>query len=469
MRPLLPPANTSWMDYPNLDPVKLQQRKEAIYEAAPEHPVSDLLAWERVVIFSPHPDDEALGCGGLLHHLHRFEKEVHVVYLTDGAMSHPNSHKYSRDDRRRLREAEARTACGILGVPESHIHFLGLRDGEVPSEWDPAFAGVVFSLIQLVNPWEPDTFVVPWRRDPHEDHRAGWEICRAAVSHLAAPVRWVEYPVWMWEARNLVDLPRPDEMISWSLDVTEGLPIKERAIRAHRSQWDGVIDDDPGGFQLPEDMIARALRPREVYFVPPDKRYRSLDEAYFERVYHDRKDPWNFETSDYERAKYAVTLDALPDATYRRALEIGCSIGVLTQALAERCNAIVAVDTAESALETARERLRPSPNVDFRRMTVPAAFPEGQFDLIVVSEVGYYWSKGDLKTATLQIREALEPGGVLVLVHYTPYVPDYPLTGDEVHEAFAAELAQFDRIRESRYDRYRLDVWRKPGVRGQNG
>ena len=455
------------MDYPDLDPTALRQRKEEIYSEAPEHPISDLLAWQRVVIFSPHPDDESLGCGGLIHRLRSMDKEVHVVYLTDGGMSHPNSIRFSRADRVRLREGEAREACRILGIPDTHIHFMALPDGELPSEWDPSFAGIVFELLQLVQAWDPDTFVVPWRRDPHEDHRAAWEICRAAVNHLPQPVRWVEFPVWMWEARNIVDLPRPQEMIAWGLEVQENLPAKERAIRAHRSQCGEVIDD-PQGFRLPEEMVARSLRPREIYFVPPDKRYHSLEGDYFERIYREEVDPWNFSTSEYERAKYDVTLAALPDPFYRRALEIGCSIGVLTQRLARLCDAVVAVDPAERALASARERLGPTTKVDFRRMSVPTDFPEGRFDLIVISEVGYYWSKGDLKTAIDEVRGALEPGGVLLLVHYTPYVPDYPLTGDEVHDEFTRALNGFDRIRESRHDRYRLDVFRKHGTREQS-
>ena len=456
------------MDYPDLDPTAIRQRKEEIYSGTPVHPVSDLLAWQRVVIFSPHPDDESLGCGGLIHQLRSMDKEVHVVYLTDGSMSHPNSVSFSRADRVRLREGEARAACGILGVPEAYIHFMVLPDGELPSEWDPTFGGVVFDLLQLVQGWDPDTFVVPWRRDLHEDHRATWEICRAAVNHLPRPVRWVEYPVWMWEASNIVDLPRPQEMIAWALPVEQNLPAKERSIRAHVSQCREVIDD-PQGFRLSEEMIARALRPREIYFVPPDKRYHSLEGDYFDRIYREQEDPWNFETSDYEREKYAVTMAALPERTFPRALEIGCSIGVLTEQLASRCDVLVAVDPAERALVSARKRLGSAANVEFRRMSVPAEFPEGPFDLIVISEVGYYWSQGDLQTAIGKVQASLGPGGVLLLVHYTPYVPDYPLTGDEVHAAFTQGLRGFDRIQESRHERYRLDVFRKHGIRERSG
>ncbi|WP_116109109.1 PIG-L family deacetylase [Lewinella sp. IMCC34191] len=454
------------MDHPNLNPEEVQARKDQLYQQAPLHPASDLLAWSSTVIFSPHPDDESLGCGGLIRTLCDMDRMVRVVFVTDGAMSHPNSRKFPREARVDLRRAEAITACAHLGVPSDRVYFMSLRDGEVPSEWATDFPPAVFNLIQLVQGWEPDTFVVPWRRDPHEDHRATWEICRAAVNQFEQTIRWVEYPVWMWEAKNLVELPRSEEVIHWSLDISDKLVSKERAIRAHASQWDGVIDDDPTGFQLPESMIAKFIRSREIYFVPPDKRYRSLGSDYFDDVYRDRADPWNFETSDYEKAKYAATLEALPKRMFSRALEIGCSIGVLTNMLAEHCTHLLGVDPVAKALDVARSRLQGKDGVTFRQISIPDSFPEGKFDLILISEVGYYWSRGDLEKAIGHCRDALEVGGILLLVHYTPYVPDYPLTGDEVHDLFSQRLSGFDRLSQHRADRYRLDVWRKEGGHG---
>ena len=461
----MPSANIFWMRYSDNEDKRIEERKEKIYRTVPLQPRSDLLSWKHTVVFSPHPDDESLGCGGLIRLLRDLGQTVDIVFVTDGSMSHPKSTKYPAAARAAIRKKEATDACQILGVETNRIHFLDIPDGQVPSEWETRFTSVVFDIIQLVNPWRADTFLVPWRRDPHEDHRATWEVCRAAVNHLTTPVRWVEYPVWMWEANNAVDLPRPEEVISWAIDIEDKLGEKEAAIRAHLSQWKGVIDDDPDGFQLREEMIAHFLRPREIYFVPPDKRYRSVDEAYFDRIYANEADPWNFETSEYERKKYAATIAALPEARYRRAFEIGCSIGVLTELLAERCNYLLGVDTAEIPLLKASERLADRKGVHFEQMNVLDQFPTGTFDLIVLSEVGYYWSKGDLERAISRIQDALEPGGTLLLVHYTPYVPDYPLTGDEVHETFIRRLTGCHRVRENRADRYRLDVWKKEGAR----
>ncbi|GAB2700676.1 SAM-dependent methyltransferase [Mucilaginibacter koreensis] len=163
---------------------------------------------------------------------------------------------------------------------------------------------------------------------------------------------------------------------------------------------------------------------------------QSLPENYFNEVYHAHDDPWNFETSDYEREKYTATVNALPREKYENAFEIGCSIGVLSRMLADKCEKLLSVDVAEAPLVKARQRLQDKPQVTLQKMTVPNEFPEQEFDLVMMSEVGYYLSMPDLERLQQQIISHLKPGGQLMLVHWTPYVHDYPLTGDEVHESF---------------------------------
>ena len=188
----------------------------------------------------------------------------------------------------------------------------------------------------------------------------------------------------------------------------------------------------------------------------------SLPSGYFVDVYEARDDPWDFETSAYEAAKCDATLAALPRARYRHGLEIGCSIGVLTARLADRCDDLLAIDLVAAPLARARERCRDYLHVHFERMTVPQEFPVGTFDLIVVSEVGYYWSRADLDRARRRIIDGLEQGGHLLLVHWTPFVPDYPLTGDEVHEAFLASAGDDLRHRGGRREEsYRLDLFER--------
>lgn len=190
----------------------------------------------------------------------------------------------------------------------------------------------------------------------------------------------------------------------------------------------------------------------------------SLPASYFDAVYDAREDPWDFETSAYERGKYARTLAALPEPRFGRAFEVGCSIGVLTQALADRCDALLAVDVSEKALAKARVRCARLPQVRFARMAFPAERPPGPFDLILLSEVAYYWSLADLRSALDWCAGALAPGGALVLVHWTHPVHDYPLHGDTVHEeALARTAAKLDRQHAERHADYRLDVLVRSG------
>jgi SAM-dependent methyltransferase len=182
----------------------------------------------------------------------------------------------------------------------------------------------------------------------------------------------------------------------------------------------------------------------------------SLDADYFERLYCANDDPWSFRTSSYEAEKYARTIALLENAHYRSAFEIGCSVGVLTHLLAERADSLLSVDINERALAQARKRCRDRVNVRFERLVVPLEFPRGPFDLVVLSEVGYYWSDDDLALARERIAE-VAAGGTLELVHFLPKVEEYVRDGDAVHEAFLTD-ARFSGRRAYRAERYRIDV-----------
>ena len=191
----------------------------------------------------------------------------------------------------------------------------------------------------------------------------------------------------------------------------------------------------------------------------------TLKPDYFDEVYAANADPWGFETKPYEQAKYADTLASLPRGRYENVFEIGCSLGVLTAMLAPHCDRLLAVDGAEAPLIRARERCRSLPQVTLAQMQVPGQFPDERFDLILVSEVGYYWSPDDFARAQQEIVTHLTPGGQLMLVHWTPPVHDYPLTGDEVHEAFLngafLKTEGLKHLGGHRKETYRLDVLEK--------
>ena len=169
----------------------------------------------------------------------------------------------------------------------------------------------------------------------------------------------------------------------------------------------------------------------------------SLSAEYFRDVYASTADPFMLDSKWYERRKYALTMASLPKPQYRRALEPGCSIGVLTEQLAARCERVVSTDVVQSALDSARARVSGSTAVEFALWSLTddwSAQPEYTvpFDLIVVSEVGYYLDDHDLASAMNRAVEHLETGGTLVAAHWRHEVDEYPLSGDRVHEIIAA-------------------------------
>jgi len=159
---------------------------------------------------------------------------------------------------------------------------------------------------------------------------------------------------------------------------------------------------------------------------------------YFDALYASSEDPWSFTERWYERRKRALTIAALPHARYSRAFEIGCSIGTLTAELADRCDTLVSVDTAAAAVATARTRLIGVSNVELSVMNVPDQWPAGTFDLIVLSEVAYYFDENDLHGLLDVVVASLNPSGLLVACHWRHPVADYPLTGDKAHELIRA-------------------------------
>lgn len=171
----------------------------------------------------------------------------------------------------------------------------------------------------------------------------------------------------------------------------------------------------------------------------------------FEARYQEDPDPWDYERSDYEHAKYQATLAACGDGPFTRALELGGSIGVFTEMLAPRCRALVTVDVARTAAAMARRRLANFRQVRVIHGEIPDAVPDQKFDLIVASEILYYLPPADLDTTLGLIRARLVSGGRLVAVHWRPPGPERPFTAAEVHA------------------RLRDDPWLTPILRDEGG
>jgi cyclopropane fatty-acyl-phospholipid synthase-like methyltransferase len=185
---------------------------------------------------------------------------------------------------------------------------------------------------------------------------------------------------------------------------------------------------------------------------------QTLRPEYFDALYTADPDPWKFAASPYERGKYEITLDAMPKPRYRSALEVGCSIGVLTRSLASRCDTLIAIDAAQTPLLEARRRCADLPGVRFEHMFVPDQWPDGVFELILLSEVVYYLSRDDVGRLAAKVTNSLAQGGSVILVHWTG-LTNYPLSGDEAAALFIERIGPACVVdRADRYAEFRLDV-----------
>lgn len=179
----------------------------------------------------------------------------------------------------------------------------------------------------------------------------------------------------------------------------------------------------------------------------------------FEDRYRAERDPWGFTSDRYEQRKYAISVASLPSDRYRRCFEPGCSIGALTQRLARLADRVVAWDASASAVATARDRLAGETNVEIECAAIPEQWPVGSFDLIVLSEIGYYWDEGDLQPIIEQAHGSLETGGDLLAVHWLGHSPDHILHGTTVHHTLVRVLG--DPIIRHLESTFMLDVWER--------
>ena len=230
-------------------------------------PVADLsaMATRGLVVVAPHPDDESLGCGGLIAEARARGLPVRLVVVSDGCGSHPNSRLYPPERLRGLREDETRRAVGELGLAPEHVAFLRLPDAHVPSTGATAQAAAEV-IADAVRESEADAVFVTWRHDPHCDHTAAADIVGLARP-LIPDIRAYAYPVWGWTLPPEREVgPAPT---GFRLDVEAHRPAKRRAVAAHASQTTRLIADDPDGFRLSEAMVERLCGPYERFVELP--------------------------------------------------------------------------------------------------------------------------------------------------------------------------------------------------------
>ncbi len=152
-------------------------------------------------------------------------------------------------------------------------------------------------------------------------------------------------------------------------------------------------------------------------------------------MYAASSDPWHLTKRSYERRKYELTIASLPDREFKRVYEPACSVGVLTELLVARCGTVIASDSVPRAVEIARHRL---PDVEFFEGALPEAWPDGTFDLVVLSEIMYFLSTADRAATIDRARAALDPEGVLVSVNWRHDFAEAECDGDQVQRELHA-------------------------------
>ena len=365
-----------------------------------------------LVVVAAHPDDETLGVGGIIAACASRGVAVEIVIVTDGSGSGSGTHDGHDPDLPRRRADEARAAVALL-APDARLHFLEFADGATRED-RAAITDALGAVLAAVPPGS--TVFAPWRGDGHRDHRVIGEI----VAGLIEPTRLREYPIWMWHwgAPDHPDIPW-HRMRSAVIDPA----TKRRALAVYTSQTTGR---EP---VLSASMLEHFTADREFVITSDD-----AVERYLERTYARRDDPWRVESRWYEQRKRALTLASLPEARYGRVLELGCSIGVLTAELAERCDDLIAVDLAQAAVERAQARLAGRAGVEIRQLDVRTGIPAGPFDLVVLSEVGYYLTAVALERLLDEIEASLAPHATVIACHWRHPAQQHVLTGDDVHD-----------------------------------
>jgi LmbE family N-acetylglucosaminyl deacetylase len=230
-------------------------------------PFTDLTGKNPFLILSPHPDDETLGAGGLIAAARQQSQDVHVVVLTDGSQSHPNSRLYPRRRLINLRKTELERAGLLLGLSSKCVHELNLPDTALPSS-GATFDVSVRQIAGIIEAFGVKSLFVTWECDPHCDHQSAAVLAKAVRSQIDDIKLWA-FPIWGWhlDAEIEVDQPPPRGR---RIDIVNEQAIKRSAIACHTSQMTDLVSDDPAGFRFTNATLAPFLGPFEYFIEVPE-------------------------------------------------------------------------------------------------------------------------------------------------------------------------------------------------------
>ncbi|UJH70139.1 bifunctional PIG-L family deacetylase/class I SAM-dependent methyltransferase [Ornithinimicrobium sp. INDO-MA30-4] len=413
---------------------------EAVWWSTPQWedvPILDLVAtasrFSTVLVAAAHPDDETIGVGGLLADLAALELPITVLMGTNGERSQPGLEESGRSRLGDQRRHEVQRAVEKL-ASHAHLSHLNLPDARLSEHEE--------ELMQaIVNRSDEATLILaPWTDDGHTDHDSLGRAAQRAAKITGAVV--VHFPIWMWHWSEPASVPwsrmvaaEPSRVACW---------LKRAALEEFASQRmpsNVNFDHPPVAAILSGTLLARARRLIETLIDPgaelpvlsrEDRDSRTITRsATFDEMYDAGSDPWGNAQSFYEQRRRSLLLAALGRARYERILELGCADGHVTSALVNRAEEVVAIDTSPRAVAAARLA---APAADITAGNLPNDIPHEQFDLVILSEVGYFLTATELIATLRRARAALVTGGELLLCHWQHPTKSVPLDGILVHE-----------------------------------
>ena len=209
-----------------------------------------------LLVISPHPDDETLGCGQALSTAAVSGRKVGIVLLTDGEGSHPNSQEYNEKRLKELRLREFAEAVAQL-APDAEVRLLrlGLRDGATSRA--TIARSDVERAIQFAQSISARSIWSTWGNDPHCDHET--------AAHLAEQIAdAVELPLWSYAVWGRFEkLTQPVKPVRFQADLAK--QRKLHAMRAYRSQLTALITDDREGFVMPPVLVEHFAQQPEIF------------------------------------------------------------------------------------------------------------------------------------------------------------------------------------------------------------